>query len=286
MEKGTHRKLTEEEERVIIHKGTEAPFSGAYNNFSRSGSYHCKQCNALLYRSEDKFTSACGWPSFDDEVAGAIRRQTDADGRRTEILCENCGAHLGHVFEGERITVKNTRHCVNSISLVFVPDDDAPQVSKAYFAGGCFWGVEYYFEHREGVISAVSGYMGGTLKNPSYRDVCYGDTGHYEVVQVTYDACRVSYESLAKLFFEVHDPTQTDGQGPDIGAQYLSAVFYNDENERRTIQQLIDILKSKGHDVRTELIPASTFWEAEEYHQDYYERNGKRPYCHAYERKF
>ena len=273
MDKNSYNPLSTEEENVIVHKGTEAPFSGKYNNFFEKGAYHCKRCNVQLYRSDDKFVSSCGWPSFDDEIKGAIKRQPDADGRRTEMLCANCGAHLGHIFEGEGLTEKSIRHCVNSVSLIFVPDKQRPQIAKAYFAGGCFWGVEHLFGHKDGVISAISGYIGGSMANPSYEDVTYRNTGHLEVVEVTYDSTTVNYEDLVKFFFEIHDPTQVNGQGPDIGEQYLSAIFYKNDDEQKIVHKLIDILKTKGYKIITKVLPAGTFWRAEEYHQDYYDKN-------------
>jgi peptide methionine sulfoxide reductase msrA/msrB len=281
-----YNQLSSEEERIIIRKGTEAPFSGEYYNLFDRGVYHCKRCNAALYNSDDKFKSGCGWPSFDDEIKGAVKRQEDADGRRTEIVCANCGAHLGHIFNGEQLTEKDVRHCVNSTSMVFVPAAAEPDPQKAYFAGGCFWGVEYLFEHKAGVMDAVSGYMGGSLEGPTYREVCSGTSGHLETVAVTYDPALISFEELAKFFFEIHDPTQTDGQGPDIGPQYLSAVFYNNDAEKKILHELIDKLKAKGYDIVSKVRPTETFWPAEACHQNYYDRKKQQPYCHIYQKRF
>ena len=276
-------KLNEQEKSVILYKATERPFSGKYYKFNEEGVYLCKQCNAPLYRSKDKFDAHCGWPSFDDAIPGAIKRVQDADGYRTEIVCANCGAHLGHVFEGEGFTKKDTRYCVNSISLQFQKEE---KLKKAYFAGGCFWGVEYYLEKQKGVTSVVSGYMGGKKKNPTYQDVSKGDSGYLEAVQVTYDPRKTSYEALAKLFFEIHDPTQKDGQGPDIGSQYKSVIFVANKDERKTIEKLITVLQSKGYDIATRVQKQTAFYKAEKYHQDYYQRKGKIPYCHGYVKRF
>lgn len=277
---GKYRKLTPEEEYVILRKGTEAPFSGEYNNQFAAGVYTCRRCGAMLYRSKDKFRSDCGWPAFDDEIPGAVTRTPDADGRRTEITCANCGAHLGHVFLGERLTAKNTRHCVNSLSLLFIPEKDV-KYGRAIFAGGCFWGVEYWMQKQPGVLQVTSGYTGGTKENPTYQEVCSHTTGHYEAVEVLYDPVRVSYEQLARLFFEIHDPTQANGQGPDIGPQYRSAIFTTDDAQKETAEKLIGELKARGMNVVTQVLPARKFWPAEAYHQDYYERKGTTPYCHV-----
>jgi len=279
-------KLTPEEERVILYKGTEAPFSGKYYNFHEDGTYTCKRCDTPIFMSGDKFESGCGWPSFDDAVLGAVKEVPDADGMRTEIVCAACGAHLGHVFRGERLTDKNTRFCVNSISMNFESQYEAPAAETAYFAGGCFWGTEYFFKQADGVLSTRVGYMGGKIDNPNYKEVCTGQTGHAEAVEVVYDPTVTDYESLARLFFDIHDPTQVNGQGPDIGQQYRSAIFYTEDNQKKAAEKLINILKDKGYKVATQLVKSDKFWVAEDYHQDYYEKTGKYPYCHVFQDKF
>ncbi len=281
------RKLTAEEERVIVNKGTEKPFTGKYEASTDAGVYTCRRCGAALYRSEDKFHSGCGWPAFDAEIPGAVRHEADADGRRTEILCATCGGHLGHVFTGERLTPSNTRHCVNSVSMDFAAEVDLDkQFERAIFAGGCFWGVEFYLQQAKGVIRAVSGYTGGMSENPTYEQVCKKKTGHVEAVEVLFDPKQTDYETLAKMFFEIHDPTQTDRQGPDIGEQYRSAVYYRDDKQKAVAEKLVRLLTDKGFKVVTRLEPSSRFWRAETYHQDYYFVHGKTPYCHRPVKRF
>lgn len=280
--------LTSEEKSVIIDKGTEAPFSGKYLKFDEKGTYLCKQCQAPLFRSEDKFDSGCGWPSFDDEIPGAIKRIPDKDGKRTEIVCANCGAHLGHVFQGEGFTPKNTRHCVNSISIDFTKQtaEALKMTETAIFAGGCFWGVEYMMKKNPGIISISAGYTGGIKDYPTYKEVCSNTTGHAEAVRIVFDPAKTDYETLARLFFEIHDPEQINGQGPDIGLQYRSEIFYTNARQKAIAEKMISILKAKGYNIVTKVTPASVFWEAEDYHQDYYEHKGTLPYCHSYTKRF
>lgn len=273
-------KLTKEERGIIINKGTEAPFTGEYDNFFIEGFYHCRQCDSVLYSSDNKFKSSCGWPSFDDELPGSIDQKLDSDGRRIEILCAKCGGHLGHLFKGENYTEKNQRYCVNSLSIRF------KESATAYFAGGCFWGVEHLMQKKDGVYSVISGYMGGTINKPTYEEVCTGKSGHLEVVQVIYNPSVITYEELTKFFFEIHDPTQSNGQGPDIGEQYLSAIFYTTEIEKEIVKGIITLLTEKGFDVVTKVLEVSKFWSAEEYHQDYYIKHRKEPYCHMYKKIF
>jgi len=279
--------LSKAESVVINNKGTETPFTGKYVEYKEKGTYICKKCGAALYHSSAKFESDCGWPSFDDEIKGAVNRFPDGDGMRTEITCVSCGAHLGHVFTGERLTSKNIRHCVNSVSLDFVPAIlETGRYGTAIFAGGCFWGVEYFLQKAAGVKTVTSGYIGGHVRNPSYKEVCTGKTGHAEAVRVIYDPDKTTYETLLKLFLEIHDPTQVGGQGPDLGEQYRSEIFYLNDNQKAIAEKNIGILRAKGLKVATAVTKASEFYNAETYHQDYYFNNGKMPYCHAYTKRF
>ncbi|MCX6253182.1 MAG: bifunctional methionine sulfoxide reductase B/A protein [Bacteroidia bacterium] len=286
-EKLQYYDLTKTESYVINNKGTESPFTGKYTNYKETGTYVCKKCGAALYYSSDKFESDCGWPSFDNEIKGTVNRYPDPDGMRTEIVCADCGAHLGHVFTGERITSKNVRHCVNSVSLEFVPAHLEPgRYGTAIFAGGCFWGVEYFLQKTPGVISVTSGYTGGHVKNPTYQEVCTGNTDHAEAVNIVYDPDKTSYEKILRLFLEIHDPTQIGRQGPDRGDQYRSEIFYLNDDQKNIAEKNLNILKAKGLKIATALTKASEFYPAENYHQDYYFKNGKLPYCHAYTKRF
>lgn len=280
-----YNNLTPDEQAVILHKATERPFTGEYVDTKSQGTYVCKQCNAALYRSEDKFESHCGWPSFDDEIPGAVKRIPDADGSRTEIVCANCGGHLGHVFLNEGYTPKNTRYCVNSISMKFIPEKKS-NMEKAYFASGCFWGTEYHFMKAKGVKETTVGYMGGHTQNPTYKEVCTGETGHAETTEVVFDNTLTSYEEMVKLFFETHDFTQVGGQGPDIGDQYRSVIFYTSDEQKQMAEKYIGILTNKGYKVATKLEKAPQFWSAEDYHQEYYDKKNGSPYCHIYRKIF
>ena len=288
-----YNELTPEEAYVIEQKGTERAGTGEYTDNKSEGSYICRKCNAELYKSSDKFDSNCGWPSFDDEIKGAVRRETDADGRRTEILCANCDGHLGHVFLGERFTDKNTRHCVNSISLKFIKaGEDLPTPilptpkQKAIFASGCFWGTEYWLQKVPGIISVTSGYIGGHVKNPTYKQVCSGTTGHYEACEVIFNPDKVDFDTIAKIYFNTHNPEQANGQGPDIGSQYLPAIFYTSDDQKTQSEALLEQLRKKGLKPATEIKEASIFYAAEDEHQDYYFKHRKTPYCHVYKALF
>jgi peptide methionine sulfoxide reductase msrA/msrB len=272
--------------RIIVNKATEYPHTGVYNTVAQHGTYLCRRCGLALFRATSQFASGCGWPAFDDSIAQHVAQHPDADGMRTEILCARCQAHLGHVFSGEWLTTKNLRHCVNSASLDFVADNQLMDTEEAIIAGGCFWGVDYFMRQLQGVVKVEAGYTGGHLLNPDYQAVCQGNTGHYEAVRVVYDNEQTDYASIVQRFFEIHDPTQADGQGPDRGLQYQSALFYFNDEQKEVALKLIADLEKGGFNVVTRLLPAQPFWPAENYHQDYYGKQGKVPYCHLPVKRF
>lgn len=282
--------LSEEEKRVIIDKGTEMPFVGEYVTTKEPGTYYCRQCGAALYSSDDKFASDCGWPSFDDAIPGAVKWVDDADWMRTEITCTNCNWHLWHVFIGERITEKNTRHCVNSLSMKFVKkdktlhdtQDDEKVYEKATFGWGCFWCIEAGIQRLKGVIEVQSWYSGWKRTYPSYEHICTGCTGHIEVVQVTFDPTIISYETLLKVFFTLHNPTSVDKQWWDAGEQYRSVIFYHDTIQRDIIEKVIAEINSTGiydSPIVTQVSKLEQFWIAEWYHQNYFNQHENKPYC-------
>ena len=277
--------LTPEILHIVRDKGTEYPFTHEYQK-PQKGTYLCRQCGLALFRGTSQFASSCGWPSFDEELGGTVNYLADVDGLRTEILCTRCQAHLGHVFKGEQYTAKNTRHCVNGLSLDFVSSETVLDTEEALFAAGCFWGVEYYFKNLPGVLKTEVGYSGGHSEEPSYNEICRGDSGHYEVIRVIYDPKIISYTKLCQFFFEIHDFSQSTGQGPDHGEQYLSRIFYYDEQQKKIALDLIEVLKKQGYEVATHVLTAKTFWPAEDYHQDYYAKNRDKPYCHRYKKIF
>jgi peptide methionine sulfoxide reductase msrA/msrB len=271
------KNLTPEERRVIVNKGTEAPFTGEYDDFYEPGIFVCKACGNHLYDSSSKFDAGCGWPAFDKVKDGAISTYSDfhLGYERTEITCAKCDGHLGHVFKGENFTSENTRHCVNSISVRFVSEEF---LQTAIFGAGCFWSVEEFFRKVDGVYSTEVGYIGGQKVNPSYEEVCSDKTGHAEAVKVSFDSKRVSYEKLLELFWANHNPTTLNKQGPDSGSQYRSAIFYNNDQQKDIAIQSIKDLESKGQfndPIVTEVVPATQFYKAEEYHQKYLLKRGK-----------
>lgn len=255
---------------VALQKATEPPFSGCFTHVPpERGTYLCRRCGLGLWDSTSQFGSHCGWPSFDDRLNSNIVEHIDDDGFRTEIICKRCSSHLGHVFRGEGYTDKNQRDCVNSVMLDFVPYPEILDTEEIIIAGGCFWGIQDKFNHEQGVVFTECGYTGGHLVSPSYEDVCLGKSGHYEAVRVIFDSNKTSSLALLKAFFNMHNPRQKEGQGPDIGQQYQSAVFYYNASQQQEAQKTIAELEHHGSKVYTKILTVSTFWPAEDYHQNY-----------------
>jgi len=285
------QKLTPEQYRITQDAGTEPAFCGTLLDNKKDGMYVCVVCGLPLFSSEHKFNSKTGWPSFFQPFDAAhVTEKTDKTYgmTRVEINCARCGSHLGHVFnDGPPPT--GMRHCLNSESLNFIEKgQDVPAQSQpvktetAYFAGGCFWGVEHYFQKGSGVVDAVSGYMQGNVDKPTYKEVCTDTTGHAEAVKVVFDPARISYKQLLEAFFKMHDPTQLNRQGPDFGEQYRSGIYFTSEAQKREAEAYIVELQKSGKvrgEIVTEVEEADTFWPAEEYHQDYVVKTGRA--CHV-----
>lgn len=285
-------RLDPEAFRITQKAGTEPPFCGGYLHVKEPGTFVCVVCGLPLFSTEHKFDSGTGWPSFwrEFDPEHVLRQPDFSYGMvRTEIRCARCGAHLGHVFE-DGPPPTGERHCVNSAALRFyakgttLPPESQPVATEvAYFAGGCFWGLEHYFQQGPGVIDAQAGYMQGHVDHPTYEQVCSGTTGHAETVKVVFDPKRISYRRLLEAFFAMHDPTQWNRQGPDVGEQYRSGIWYVNEAQRQEALAFIRELEAsgryRGKPIVTQVEPAKTFWPAEEYHQDYIAKTGRA--CHV-----
>ncbi len=271
--------LTPEQYRILRQSGTERPFKGEYNMFFEDGTYSCAACGAPLFNSEEKFDHGCGWPSFtapSDNSSVEFHTDNSMFMKRIEVRCATCGSHLGHVFDDGPVPT-GERYCINSVALDFKPakTDKSSQEDIATFAAGCFWGIEHNFHQIEGVLSTRVGYTGGDVKNPTYQLVCSGKTGHAESIEITFNPSVVSYKELLEHFFSLHDPTQLNRQGPDVGTQYRSVIFYHSLSQKEAAEAFIKEVESSKRfrrPIATKISPADVFYQAEDYHQDYYKK--------------
>ena len=313
-------KLDDMQYRVTQQCGTEPAFRNAYWDNHKPGIYVDVVSGEPLFSSLDKFDSGTGWPSFTKPIAGTdvVEKSDNAFGmERVEVRSKKADSHLGHLFPDGPKAAGGMRYCINSASLRFIPvadmekegygqyldpfvkaglvkasaqatsgaanDNAAAKTEVATFAGGCFWGMEEILRKIPGVISTRVGYTGGTTKNPTYKQVCTGTTGHAEAIEISFDPTKTSYDKLLSVFFRMHDPTTLNQQHNDIGTQYRSAIFYHDDAQKQLAEAAKDKFNKSGRFKRpivTEITKAGPFYEAEDYHQKYLEKNPGGYNCH------
>jgi len=270
--------LTPEQFQITRLKGTERAHSSEMCSYFEPGKYACVCCGTLLFDGGEKFESGTGWPSFTQPIkenAVAYHKDISFGMVRIEALCNSCDAHLGHVFpDGPKPS--GLRYCMNAVSLRKAESSD----KKITLGGGCFWCTEAVFDLLQGVIKVESGYSGGKISNPTYREVCSGMTGHAEVIEVTYDPDQISFEDLLRIHLSTHNPTTLNEQGADTGTQYRSVIFYRNESEKNLAEKVISEMQPFFENpIVTEITPFEQFYKAETEHQNYYKENRDAQYC-------
>lgn len=272
--------LTQEQFAVARLKGTERAFSSDLCSYFEAGRYACVCCETELFDAETKFESGTGWPSFTQplkENVVAYQKDFSHGMVRVEALCNICDAHLGHVFE-DGPAPSGLRYCINALSLRKITASE----NKIDLGGGCFWCTEAIFQRVKGVLKVESGYSGGTVVNPTYREVCSGATGHAEMIEITYNPDEISFEDLLRIHLSTHNPTNINRQGADFGSQYRSIIFYRTEDEKeRAVKIISEAQKLYPEMIVTLLQKFEHFYKADDYHQNYYNRNRDAGYCQA-----